>query len=102
MYLTSFLNEVYNEISGEEVRLSLESVIWKEKNCGKALVERDLKDDIVATPPILGRHAIPQNQVALCSIQPGFEYFQGLGIHFSGQIFPAYHHCRSREFLPNV
>lgn len=49
---------MYDEISGEEVRLPLESVIWKQKNCGKALVGRDCKEDVVPVPPALGRHAI--------------------------------------------
>lgn len=89
---TSFLKEVYDETSGEEVGLPLGSVIWKEKNCGKALIGRDLKDDVISTPPALGRHAIPLNQVTQCSIQPGFEHFQGLGIHFSGQLVLVHHY----------
>lgn len=70
---TSFLKEVYDEILGEEAKLPLENVIWKEKNCGKALIGRDLKDDVVPMPPALGRRTIPLNSVAQYSIQPGLE-----------------------------
>lgn len=47
-----------DEISGKEVRLPLESVVWKQKNCGTALVGRDRKEDVVPVPLALGRHAI--------------------------------------------
>lgn len=62
-------------------------------NYKMAWVGMDLKDHEYGLPSL--------DQVAQSSIQPGFEHFQGWGIHgISGQ--PVPHHPHSTESFPNI
>lgn len=59
----------------------------------------DLKDDLVPTP-CHGQEYLPLDQVARGLIQPGFEHFQGWGIHeLPNQSVPVSCHPHGKTFL---
>lgn len=64
-------------------------------------VGRNLKDHPVPIP-CRGQEDLLLDQVAQDPIQPGLEYFQGLGINYlSGQLVPAFHNSLHKTFLPS-
>lgn len=60
----------------------------------------DLEDPLVTTY-LLWAGTPSLNQVVQMPVQPGFEHFQVLSIHFCEQLVPLPHHPDSLEFLPN-
>jgi len=67
-----------------------------------AWVEKDLEDHLVSIPYYVQGHQ-PLDQAAQSHIQPGFECFQGWGIHnILEQTVPVCHHPLCEKLPPNI